>query len=213
LVSSVLLPNCDIWATRIQTVSALLTASADRRDDVYYLATVCQVGVEPPLLSVSPNPEYPICATIEAAGYFGLALLAEHHDDVVQRCIAMDKNAPDKLDRLRLRFERTVTGTPLLLDCLQAIECRVERAIETGDHRCVVGRVTERRIRAAYDGQPPHRFGGAVPAWKRWAKWIVYRSRLYDVVAMLSGKTRGVPSLEAGTRRQMLGDDAAGHSP
>jgi hypothetical protein len=63
----VLLSNSTIWEARIQTIDALLTARGNGRAEVYYLATVCQVGLDPPLVSVSPNPEYPVCAAIEAA--------------------------------------------------------------------------------------------------------------------------------------------------
>ena len=198
-----LLPNSDIWATRIQNISALLTASSGGRDEVYYLATVWQVGIDPPLISVSPNPEYRIFDAIAGAGQFGLAFLAENQDDLVRRCIALDKDEPQKLDMLGLRFERTELGTPLLLDCLQAIECRVERSIETGDHRCVVGSVTVRQIRKQYANQPPHRFGGTTPAWKRWAKTLVYRTRLYDVLVFLRRSHRNLPTIEEGTRRQL----------
>jgi hypothetical protein len=102
-----------------------------------------------------------------------------------------------------LRCERTERGTPLLLACLQAIECRVERVIETGDHRCVIGSVRTRYVRKDQAGKRPHRFGGTTPAWKRWAKKIVYRTRLYDLYAGLMLAYRKPISNEQGTRCQI----------
>jgi UDP-N-acetyl-2-amino-2-deoxyglucuronate dehydrogenase len=217
-----LLPNGNIWETRIQNVDALLTAKvAERtpvadasgspkvRTEVYYLATVCQVALQPPLVSISPNPEYPICEAIEAAGYFGLNFLAGDQSKLIQKCIGLDRRENDKLAALDLAHEYSAHGTPLFLECLQALECRVERVWDSGDHRSFVGVVVDRRIRAARPEGRPHRFGGSPSAGKRLIKRLLCQSRLYDVVQGLRSKLRPAVSLEEGTRR-MLDSPAPG---
>src|SRR5262249_19247374 len=152
-------PNTDIWATRIQNIDALLTASSGGRNEVYYLATVCQVGLDPLLVSISPNPKYPICDQIAASGYFGVNFLAADQGQLIRRCMDFDPHQPDKIRVLGLAHERTSRGTPLLLECIQALECRVERVWDSGDHRTFLGRLVEQRIRDARRGLEPHRFG------------------------------------------------------
>ena len=46
-----LFENSTIWETRIQSVDFLLTASAGDRKELYYLATVCQLSLDPILIS------------------------------------------------------------------------------------------------------------------------------------------------------------------
>jgi len=66
-------------------------------------------------MSISPNPEYPICAAIDAAGHFGLNFVAEEQAELVARFYSLPREHPDKLGLLGLRAEPTERGTPLLV--------------------------------------------------------------------------------------------------
>lgn len=195
------LPNQTIWQTRIQNIDALLTAGRGVTSEVYYLATVCQVGIDPPLISISPNPEYPICQAIETAGHFGINFLAEGQGELLPRYLAMDRTQKDKMAALGLRFEQTVRGTPLLLDCIQSLECVVERGWDSGDHRTFIGRVLDRRIREPRRHDRPHRFGGEPPRMRRLLKMLLCQSRIYDLLQWVRGSRDASVSIEAGTRR------------
>jgi predicted dehydrogenase/flavin reductase (DIM6/NTAB) family NADH-FMN oxidoreductase RutF len=197
-----LLSNETIWDARLQVIDAVLTASAAGRNEAYFLATVSQVGLDPPLISVSPNPEYPVCEAIAASGYFAVNFPAAAQRDLVPRLIALEKPEPDKLAALGLAYERTANGTPLLRDCLQAIECRVEEAWDSGDHRTIVGRVTERRIREAFRGNAPLRFD-AQPAGRALVKRLLCRTRVYDLMALGKGLVRPPLSIRQGTLAYM----------
>jgi predicted dehydrogenase len=202
-----LVANRNIWETKIQTIDALLTAAAAERKEVYYLATTCQVEVEPVWISVSPNPEYPICRAIEASGYFGLNFLADAQGAIVARCTQIDRNLADKLAAMGLTHELTPHGTPLLYDCIQAIECRLVSMLDTGDHRLYIGEMTDRRVRPAWKGHPPRRFGGSDPSTRRWVKAILCQAGVHDL-AMAAQRFISPPaSIEEGTRRLV------GHSP
>lgn len=199
-----LIPNTTIWHTRVQNVDALLTAVGAQGTEVYRLATVCQVGLEPPMVSISPNPEYPICARIDAAGYFGLNFLAEAQASLVRRCYALPRHGPDKAAMLGLRVEHTERGTPLLLDCIQSLEVRVGQAWNSGDHRTYVGEVVTRRLRALAH-QPAHRFGGRTPPGRRLLKRIACQTGLYDLVVGIRYRLRPPMTIEQGTRRHVTG--------
>src|SRR5262249_15114653 len=56
---AVLLSNPTLWDARTQNIVAFLTAGGKGRTELYYRAPVCGGGLDPPVVSVSPNPEYP----------------------------------------------------------------------------------------------------------------------------------------------------------
>jgi UDP-N-acetyl-2-amino-2-deoxyglucuronate dehydrogenase len=195
----VLLPNSTIWDTRIQAVDALLTASANGRNEVYYLATVCQVGLEPLLISVSPNPEYPICETMRRAGYFGVHFMSRAQGPLVEACKRLDRGQPDKLAILGLDHTVSENGVPLLTRCLHSLECKVERAWDSGDHRTFVGEVVGRRA-GVIEGEPvPHRFGGVQPRGRRVLKRWLCATGLYDLLMLAKGSARQTQSIAEGT--------------
>lgn len=195
-----LVPNANIWDTRIQTVGALVTVVADGRSEVYYLATACQVGIDPPMISISPNPEYPICAAIALSGRFGVNYLAEGQEALVHACIALDRSEPDKLSALALEHEVTDAGTPLLLHCLQALECVVVSARDVGDHRTVIGQLSERRIRPLARRSRSQRYFPRKPRAKRILKGLLVRTRLYDALLVARRVLRPPPDVAEGTR-------------
>jgi len=210
----VLIPNTTIWHTRVQNVDSLLTAAGPQGTEVYRLATVCQVGLEPPLVSISPNPEYPICSLIDKAGYFGLNLMAESQTAIVQRCYGMPRHHPDKAALLGLRVEHTDRGTPLLLECVQSLEVRVEQAWNSGDHRTYIGEVVVRQPRGLAQ-ERSHRFGGRTPAARRLLKRIVCQSGAYDLLFRIRHRHRPPLTIEQGTRQHVpsAASEASPHSP
>ncbi len=199
-----LIPNDNIWTTRIQTIDAILTASAGGRNEAYRAATVCQAGLEPPRICITPNPEYPISGAIATSGYFGVNFLAANQGELIRRCINLDRDQPDKIQALGLAYERTEHGTPLLLECILAIECRVEETWDCGDHRTFLGRLLERRIRDSWRDREPLRFGGAVPPVRARIKEILCRSRLFDLFELSRSLTGRALDIETGTRRLLV---------
>lgn len=196
-----LVPSANIWDTRLQTVGALVTAVASGRREVYYLATACQVGIHPPLISISPNPEYPICDAIRESGRFGIHFLGADQEAIAQACIALNRHVPDKIAALGVPCETTVHGTPMLLDCVQSIECRVWDAWDSGDHRTIIGEIEERRIRS--EGRRPQRYFSSPSPVRRFLKAALVRTHLYDAFVLLGRVLRPIPDIHQGTRRHL----------
>lgn len=203
-----LIPNSTIWHTRIQNVDTLVTAAGPGGVEIYRLATVCPVGLEPPLLSISPNPEYPICAAIDSAGYFALNFMALEQAELVARFYSLPRAHPDKLGFLGLQVERTERGTPLLQDCIQAVELEVQHAETFGDHRTYIGRVVARRP-GRFARSRTHRFGGPTPALRRWVKALACETGAYDLMIRVKHRLRPPARIEEGTRRHVPGAPAA----
>src|SRR5271157_358203 len=197
-----LMRNSNIWETRIQSLEVLLTASSQGRDEIYSSPTACQVGLDPPLVSVSPNPEFPVCRAIEDSGYFGLNFLAASQYDLIKRCVDLDRDEPNKLGVLNLAYEPTERGTPLLHDSIEVLECKVEHYWDNGDHRTYIGRPIERRV--LDDGRvSPLRFGGNQSRVHLRIKRVLYRSHAYDLMCLTQHFFHPLATIERGTRDQL----------
>ncbi|WP_420633106.1 flavin reductase family protein [Candidatus Palauibacter sp.] len=99
---------------------------------------VCSVSIEPPLVMACVHRE---AATHRAIGHsraFALNLLPARSEDLARR-FASSRRA--KFDGLRT--ETGETGAPILADAMAHCECKVERAVDAGDHTIYIGRVLE----------------------------------------------------------------------
>ncbi len=196
-----LVPSANIWDTRIQTVGAVVTAAAGDRREAYFLATACPVGLSPPLLSISPNPEYPICAVLEEAGRFGIHFLAEHQEALMRRCIALDRALADKVGALDTPVETSGQGIPMLLDCIVSLECRVVRSWDSGDHRTIIGEVMARHARS--EGWAPLRYFRVPGPINQLFRTIMIRTRLYDGLWMIRQLIARPPGISEGTKKHL----------
>jgi flavin reductase (DIM6/NTAB) family NADH-FMN oxidoreductase RutF len=117
---------------------ALGTASGEECN----LATVnwvTQVSFEPPLVAVSVENDSHSIELLGASGVFALSVFGE---DTREEAGALGKRwklRPEKIDAVQHR--PGVTGCPILVDALAAIECRVTGSIPAGDSTLFVGEV------------------------------------------------------------------------
>ena len=105
-----------------------------------------------------------------------------------------------ELGALDLEYERGALGSPLLLDCLRAVECRVETGWMSGDHWTVIARVHESRPRTSRVGQAPRRFGGPARRGRRVARSLFARTRLDALSSAVRGTSSPAISVASGTR-------------
>jgi 3-hydroxy-9,10-secoandrosta-1,3,5(10)-triene-9,17-dione monooxygenase reductase component len=86
---------------------------------------------------------------ILASGAFGLSVLAQ---DQVAVGRTFGRRSSRNVDKLAgVGHHTAVTGSPLLDDCVLALDCRVDAVFEDGTHKLIVGRVVaaERRREGA----------------------------------------------------------------
>ncbi len=196
-----LIPNTTIWETRIQNIDALVTAIDGDSRQVYYLATVCQVELDPPLVSIAPNPEYPICATIEGAGTFAIHFLGADQGEWIERTTGLDREATNKLEHFP--HEVSARGTAILSGCQLVLECNVVRVVETGDHRTFIGQVVDRHAPHDWWNFVPHRFRGEDPPRQRQLKRVLSQSGVHDLVHTVRSQVRPPLTIAEGTGRYM----------
>jgi flavin reductase (DIM6/NTAB) family NADH-FMN oxidoreductase RutF len=81
---------------------------------------------------------------VEASGAFALHMLGEQHLELVWRFGLKSGRDLDKLEGLRVCYE--ATGSPLLLDVIGSLDCRVEARLDGGDRTVYLAEVVRGRV-------------------------------------------------------------------
>jgi flavin reductase (DIM6/NTAB) family NADH-FMN oxidoreductase RutF len=108
------------------------------------VTSVSSLSVDPPTLIVSINRESSSWLLLRRHGFFGVNLLTADQIDIAERFTGKDglKGA----DRFAgAQWTTRVSGVPLLVGALSAIDCEAEDVIERHSHAIVIGRVLDIR--------------------------------------------------------------------
>lgn len=126
----------------------------------------CSLSLDPPLVMFSVRTESTSWESIRASGHFCVNVLHESQEHLSRRF------ATSGIDKFEgVRWQRGLSGAPVLADVVAHIDCAIEATHPGGDHTIVVGRVLDLRanevcepllfFRGAYgrytdlaDGQP-----------------------------------------------------------
>jgi flavin reductase (DIM6/NTAB) family NADH-FMN oxidoreductase RutF len=140
-------PAGDFRAAMRQLSGGVSVITAGRGDDVsgMTVTSVASLAVDPPTLIVSINRQsssWPILLRHRA---FGVNILSAEQQGVAERFSGRD--GLKGLDRFAgAQWTTLVSGVPLLVDALAAIDCEVEEIIERHSHGIVIGRVLQTRV-------------------------------------------------------------------
>ena len=112
----------------------LLTVQDDIDDVGTTVSSVMSVSAEPPLVAVGLAAEgYPV-EVLAAVGRCGLTVLADRHAIVASRFSSAGRpSARHLLESVPWR-RAEYSGAIVLEDGLAALDCRLERTVEAGDH-------------------------------------------------------------------------------
>jgi flavin reductase (DIM6/NTAB) family NADH-FMN oxidoreductase RutF len=106
------------------------------------VTSVSSLSVDPPTLIVSINRESSSWPLLKRHGFFGVNILTADQINIAERFTGMGglKGA----DRFAgARWTTGVSGVPLLVGALSAIDCEAEDIIERHSHAIVIGRVLD----------------------------------------------------------------------
>jgi flavin reductase (DIM6/NTAB) family NADH-FMN oxidoreductase RutF len=106
------------------------------------VTSVSSLSVDPPALIVSINRESSSWPLLKRHGFFGVNILTADQIDIAERFTGKDglKGA----DRFAgAHWTTRVSGVPLLVGALSAIDCEAEDIIERHSHAIVIGRVLD----------------------------------------------------------------------
>ncbi len=106
------------------------------------VTSVASLSVDPPTLIVSINRESSSWPVLKRQGFFGVNILAADQLDIAERFTG--KGGLKGADRFTgAQWNTRVSGVPLLVGALAAIDCEVEDIVERHVHAIVIGRVLD----------------------------------------------------------------------
>jgi flavin reductase (DIM6/NTAB) family NADH-FMN oxidoreductase RutF len=141
------MPAGDFRAAMRQLSGGVSVITTGRGDEIsgMTVTSVASLAVDPASLIVSINRQsssWPILLRHRA---FGVNILGAAQQDVAERFTGRD--GLKGRDRFAgAQWTALVSGVPLLVDALAAIDCEVEEIIERHSHGIVIGRVLQTRV-------------------------------------------------------------------
>ncbi|MFQ5697491.1 MAG: flavin reductase family protein [Myxococcota bacterium] len=122
------------WASGV----SIVTSSDGSRCQGMTVSAFSSVSLDPPLILVCADKSSETHALIEETGVFSVSLLGSEQSGLSS--LFADKRREDtRFDDLEC--EPGVTGCPRIPGALASLDCRVEQAIDAGDHCVYIGAV------------------------------------------------------------------------
>ncbi len=136
-----------------QDRDAILDALANLSHGVYVLGTrrgremtamtaawVARVSEHPPCVAVSVRDDRYTHGVILESATFSLSILRDDQVDVATHFAETSGEYHDKLHGIP--YGQSPGGSPVLLDCLAYLDCKVINTVRAGDHTVFIGEVT-----------------------------------------------------------------------
>ncbi|MBR0792180.1 flavin reductase family protein [Bradyrhizobium manausense] len=142
LMTEIPVSSADFRGAMRHLTGGVSVITAGRGKDVtgMTVTSVTSLSVDPPTLLVSINRDASSFPLIRRYGAFGVNILAADQLDVAERFAGKDglKGA----ERFAgAQWVTAVSGVPLLVGALSAVDCEVEDIVERHSHGIVIGRV------------------------------------------------------------------------
>lgn len=123
---------------------SIITAGRGKDITGMTVTSVTSLSVDPPTLLVSINRDASSFPLIRRHGAFGVNILAADQLNVAERFAG--KGGLKGADRFAgARWVTAVSGVPLLVGALSAVDCEVEEIVERHSHGIIIGRVRDIR--------------------------------------------------------------------
>jgi flavin reductase (DIM6/NTAB) family NADH-FMN oxidoreductase RutF len=121
---------------------SVVTVGSGKEINGMTVTSVSSLSVDPPTLIVSINRESSSWPLLRRHGFFGVNILTADQLDVAERFAG--KGGLKGADRFAgAQWTSRVSGVPLLVGALSAIDCEAEDIIERHSHAVVIGRVLD----------------------------------------------------------------------
>jgi flavin reductase (DIM6/NTAB) family NADH-FMN oxidoreductase RutF len=120
----------------------LVTSAAQGRLNVMTASFFAESSHLPVLLRVAVAPASLTHELISASGWFGLSVLCQGQETLALDCGSVSGRDVPKLEKLRVSYQVTENGVPLLNDTLTTSECKVVSVLPLPDHALFIGEVT-----------------------------------------------------------------------
>ena len=146
LMTEIPVSSADFRGAMRHLTGGVSVITAGRGKDItgMTVTSVSSFSVDPPTLIVSINRDASSFPLIRRYGAFGVNILAADQLDIAERFAG--KGGLKGADRFAgARWVTAVSGVPLLVGALSAVDCEVEEIIERHSHGIIIGRVRDVR--------------------------------------------------------------------
>ena len=139
--------SVDFRAAMRQLTGGVSVITVGRGRDItgMTVTSVSSLSVDPPSLIVAINRSASSWPILKRDGFFGVNILNADQIDIAERFAG--KDGVKGADRFAgAEWVTRVSGVPLLVGALAAIDCEVEDIIERHSHAIVIGRALDLRL-------------------------------------------------------------------
>ncbi|UPK37124.1 flavin reductase family protein [Bradyrhizobium sp. 186] len=146
IMTDTLVSSADFRGAMRHLTGGVSVITAGRGKDItgMTVTSVTSLSVDPPTLLVSINRDASSFPLIRRHGAFGVNILNADQLDVAERFAG--KGGLKGADRFAgAQWVTGVSGVPLLVGALSAVDCEVEEIVERHSHGIVIGRVRDIR--------------------------------------------------------------------
>lgn len=146
IMSDILVSSADFRGAMRHLTGGVSVITAGRGKDItgMTVTSVTSLSADPPTLLVSINRDASSFPLIRRHGAFGVNILNADQLDVAERFAG--KGGLKGADRFAgAHWVTGVSGVPLLVGALSAVDCEVEEIVERHSHGIVIGRVRDIR--------------------------------------------------------------------
>ncbi|MFK4719359.1 flavin reductase (DIM6/NTAB) family NADH-FMN oxidoreductase RutF [Bradyrhizobium niftali] len=143
-VTDIAVSSADFRGTMRHLTGGVSVITAGRGTDItgMTVTSVTSLSVDPPTLIVSINRDASSFPLIKRHGAFGVNILTADQLEIAERFAG--KRGLKGADRFAgSDWSAGVSGAPLLVGSLGALDCEVEEILERHSHAIVIGRVRE----------------------------------------------------------------------
>jgi flavin reductase (DIM6/NTAB) family NADH-FMN oxidoreductase RutF len=124
---------------------SVITAGRGKEITGMTVTSVSSLSVDPPTLIVSINRESSSWPLVKRHGLFGVSILNADQLDVAERFTG--KGGLKGAERFAgAEWITLMSGVPLLVGALAAVDCEVEHIVERHSHAIVIGRVLDLKL-------------------------------------------------------------------
>lgn len=134
------------WASGV----SIVTACHEEHKHGMTVNSFISVSLEPPRVLVSLEVGRLTHEMVERSGYFGVSILAQKHQEISDRFAGRVSETGDRF--AGLETFSLVSGSPLLVEALAVLDCRVVESHPVGTHTLFIGEVLA--VKNAEEGSP-----------------------------------------------------------
>lgn len=129
----------------------VVTVAYDGKDHGMTANWLTQAAFDPPMVVVAIENTSKTIGMIRDSHHFAINLLLSGQRDLAGKLGRSSEQTPQKLKGIKTK-PAPVSATPVLVDCLGWVECRVVATLPAGDHTLVLGEVVGAAVE--HEGEP-----------------------------------------------------------